>query len=429
MPLGELAKEFKLTSPTEALKMSFDLAPKYVELESKTEDLLKMMDQPKVFQAYLVKTAVESPKIFEERMLEIAPKREKALEKILDTLNKIQSVAQDWAENYKKTISEYLAKITDAYSEILQKAPKLTPDEKTQWARQLAFALMGIASFFHPGHSLYYFLAIPKVLEYWRNEDLANFEMAMNRFNAALQLGKLKIEHLSTLLEAEKKMLDLERETKIEPLRTQLEFLKSEYESFLKLDNELFKKYLEELVNLPKRLMDAYKVIDISEYRDMMLQLRQLAEERREADRQFRNYLMLQRLELSREKQEEKEKITATDRTRMMSHAEKFAQRINDFLANYKGEDLEKAVIEAQKMIATEARELDESKPGLGKVFKDYLMSVLKGQYAMNEGIDMLIRFEESLRSTSETIPSVLKKRETGISLTPLLERLGIWKR
>jgi len=429
MPLSEFAKEFKLTSPTEALKTSFNLIPKYTELESKTDALLKMLDQPKVFQAYLVKTTIETPKIFEEKMLEITPKKEKALEEIFDTLNQIQSVTQNWAENYKKTIAEYLTKITDAYSELLQKAPPLTPDEKTQWARQLALALMGIASFFHPGHSLYYFLAIPKVLEYWRNEDLANFEMAMNRFNAALQLGKLKIEHLSTLLEAEKKMLDIERETKIEPLRNQLELLKSEYKAFLGLDNELFKKYLEELVNLPKRLMDAYKVIDASEYREMLLQLRQLAEERKEADRKLRNYLMLQRLELSRGKQEEKEKITATDRTRMMGHAEKFAQRINDFLANYKGEDLEKAVIEAQKMIATETRELDESKPGLGKVFKDYLMSVLKGQYAMNEGIDMLIRFEESLRPTSGTIPSVLKKKETGISLTPLLEKLRIWKR
>jgi hypothetical protein len=170
------------------------------------------------------------------------------------TTKELIEIKKQYAEKMIEMLDKYNQQLTDIYSELMKQIPKMEPDEKTQWARNLAMALMAISGFVHPGYSPYFYMAIPQIVEYWRNEDRENFEMAMEKFNAALNIAGIKMNYLTQITENNLKKLQSLEEIDILPVQMALEKLEKEEDTLREQILNYESLYLDFLGKLPETL-------------------------------------------------------------------------------------------------------------------------------------------------------------------------------
>ena len=198
---------------------------------------------------------------------------ESVKEEIEKETKKLIEIKKNYAEKTIETLDKYNQQLTDIYSELMKHIPKMEPDEKTQWARNLAMALMAISGFVHPGYSPYFYMAIPQIVEYWRNEDRENFEMAMEKFNTALNIAGIKMNYLTQITENNLKKLQSLEGIDVFPVLSALENLGKEADALREQILNYENLYLDFLGKLPERFA---RLADIKGRTDIKLLSEQL---------------------------------------------------------------------------------------------------------------------------------------------------------
>gem|GEM_PF-4175620 len=186
---------------------------------------------------------------------------------------KLIEIKKNYAEKMMEVLDKYNQQLTDVYSELMKHIPKMEPDEKTQWARNLAMTLMAISGFVHPGYSPYFYMAIPQIIEYWRNEDRENFEMAMEKFNIALNIAGIKMNYLTQITENNLKKLQSLEGVDVFPVLLALENLGKEADALREQILNYENLYLDFLGKLPERFA---RLADIKGRTDIRLLSEQL---------------------------------------------------------------------------------------------------------------------------------------------------------
>ena len=181
----------------------------------------------------------------EEDLKDIKEKKESKTKELIE-------IKEQYAKKMIETLDKYNQQLTDIYSELMKQIPKMEPDEKIQWARGLAMALMAISGFIHPSYSPYFYMAIPQIVEYWRNEDRENFEMAMEKFNAALNIAGIKMNYLTQITENNLKKIQSLEEIDVLPVQMALENLEKDENALREQILNYESLYLELLGKLPE---------------------------------------------------------------------------------------------------------------------------------------------------------------------------------
>jgi hypothetical protein len=176
-------------------------------------------------------------------------------------------------ENQAKIQSEYSNKKIDllqkqidflinVYKDLMKKIPNLEVDQTTQLSRQLGMALGSITALIHPSYAPYFYMAIPQIIQYWRNEDMENFENAMRRFEMAVTLAGTNLEFLNNIIEKQLALLEEKEKQALLPTAATLQLLIQHYSDYIDLYNKLWPKYFE---TTQKQISDVIRILDVKE--------------------------------------------------------------------------------------------------------------------------------------------------------------------
>ena len=152
--------------------------------------------------------------------------------------------------------------LTQVYKSLLNQMPKIEPDRKTQLSRELAIALGSITALIHPSYAPYFYMAIPQIVQYWRNEDMENFENAMRKFEMAATLAGTNLEFLNNILERQIRILEEKEKQALLPTTLSLQWLTEKYKTYMDLYTSLWPKYLE---NIHKQIANVIKLLEAKE--------------------------------------------------------------------------------------------------------------------------------------------------------------------
>jgi hypothetical protein len=247
----------------------------------------------------------------EEDLEDIKEKKENEIKKLIE-------IKKQYAEKMTKILDEYNQQLTDIYSELMKHFPKMEPDEKKQWARGLAMALMAISGFVHPSYSPYFYMAIPQIVEYWRNEDRENFEIAMEKFNAALNIAGIKMNYLTQITENNLKKLQTLEEVDVLPVQMALENLEKEEDALREQILNYESLYLDFLGKLPEiyaKLADIKGRTDIKLLSEQLNALWKQTQAELQAQRNWIYYLSV----ITRGREERRERpLTPTQKAKVL---------------------------------------------------------------------------------------------------------------
>jgi hypothetical protein len=269
--------------------------------------------------------------MIEEDLKDIKEKKENEIKKLIE-------IKKQYIEKMTEMLNEYNQQLTDIYSELMKQIPKMEPDEKKQWARSLAMALMAISGFVHPGYSPYFYMAIPQIVEYWRNEDRENFEMAMEKFNAALNIAETKMNYLTQITENNLKKLQSLEEIDILPVQMALEDLEKDEDTLREQILNYESLYLDFLGKLPEIYT---KLADIKGRTDIRLLSEQLdawwkqMQAELQSQRNWIYYLSV----ITRGRGEREERpLAPAFKSRLLSDIDSKAEEVADYIVkNYGG--------------------------------------------------------------------------------------------
>jgi len=225
------------------------------------EDFLKILEllETKGPVAASIYLAQLTKKDQEELLKEIKKEREATIADIQNKIKQVSEIQKKELDKFREEMTNYINSLNSIFQNLMAKEPKLEPDEKTKWARNLAMGLMAISSFFHPSHSLYFLAAIPKVVEYWRNEDLENFTMAMERFRAAAEIANMRMQHLSNILGHTLTLLQKTTEIELFPLLQELDLFKSKLDRIMESETKVIEEGSKALRKAYEQIIKAYE--------------------------------------------------------------------------------------------------------------------------------------------------------------------------
>jgi len=237
---------------------NFSLNSSVLSVDEDLVNILKLLETKGPVEASIY-LAQLTKKDQEELLKEVKKEREAIITDIQNKLKQISEIQKKELDKFREEMTNYINSLNSIFQNLMAKEPKLDPDEKTTWARNLAMGLMAISSFFHPSHSMYFLAAIPKVVEYWKNEDLENFKMAMERFKAAAEIANMRIQHLSNVLGHTLTLLQKTTEVETFPLLQELDLLKRRLDGIVKNEAELYKEGRRAIREAQKQIIKSYE--------------------------------------------------------------------------------------------------------------------------------------------------------------------------
>lgn len=177
-------------------KIKVKVAKKQSKTSKKIEDAKNETIQAiNKVQEKLQEGATQGPD-FMSHLSDVSMQAKAESERLLKLYEDMQTQVYD---KYQKTIdelrdvvSDHIAYIRDVYRDLLAKKPELSKEKEP--IRNLALALLSIASLFSKSDRVYLVTAIPKILEAWKNEDLVEFEKRMKEFSINAELARFGID-------------------------------------------------------------------------------------------------------------------------------------------------------------------------------------------------------------------------------------------
>jgi len=202
------------------------------------------------------------PGFLEKELKEIRGHFEKVYEDLKSKTEEQTKIQSEYSNKKNDLLQKQINLLIDIYKDLMKKIPNLEVDQTTQLSRQLGMALGSITALIHPSYAPYFYMAIPQIIQYWRNEDMENFENAMRRFEMAVTLAGTNLEFLNNIIEKQLTLLEEKEKQALLPTTLTLQLLNQEYANYIDLYNKLWPKYFE---NAQRQISDAIKLLDIKE--------------------------------------------------------------------------------------------------------------------------------------------------------------------
>jgi hypothetical protein len=194
------------------------------------------------------------PKEFKADLKEYENKMDKVYNELEENLKKQVEIGQKYADKEIELLTKHLQFIEKVFTDLLKEKPNLEPDKWTLFGRQLAMALGSITALAHPGYAPYFYMAIPKVVQYWQNEDMYNFEKAMKRFELALKLAGTQLDFYNQIMEHNLAILEKQKEKELLPITLTGQTLMEKYYTYAniysKMASEQYKILNDKISNL-----------------------------------------------------------------------------------------------------------------------------------------------------------------------------------
>jgi hypothetical protein len=222
------------------------------------------LDASNIWQQLLdqLKLLKESSKTLKNQLDEIYKDIQSAYKDIENKLTEQAKKQIEFSNQKVKLLQKEIDFITQVYKSLLKQIPKIEPDQKTQLSRELAMALGSITALIHPSYAPYFYMAIPQIVQYWRNEDMINFENAMRKFEIAATLAGTNLEFLNKVLEKQMAVLEEKEKQDLLPTTLTLKLLTEKYTNYIDLYNNLWPKYLE---NVNNQIANVIKLLEAKE--------------------------------------------------------------------------------------------------------------------------------------------------------------------
>jgi hypothetical protein len=203
-----------------------------------------------------------SPDFLEKELKKVREDLEKAYKDSEAETKKITQIQSEYSNKKIDLLLKQIDLIIDIYKDLMKKMPNLEVDQITQLSRQLGMALGSITALIHPSYAPYFYMAIPQIIQYWRNEDMENFENAMRRFEMAVTLAGTNLEFLNNIIEKQLAVLEEKEKQALLPSLATLQSLNQKAAYYADLYNKLWPKYFE---ITQRRISDVIKFLDIIE--------------------------------------------------------------------------------------------------------------------------------------------------------------------
>lgn len=247
---------------------------------------------------FLTKALQLAEQLIAQNAKVLEAQRESIYAEFKELMKELNTLSEEKANAVRSVVTTYLNEQREILNKLLAKAPTFGPDEKTQLARNIAFNLLAIVSVFSPESRMYFLASIPKIVEYWRNEDAYNFDRHMREFQTVASLSKTQLEALAEQVRLLTEMINAEYDV---PIKSLIESIKGS----LDLYNQLYKLQLSNFLSLKDTALAIAKLYSDQETRKKMLDLRYLQMMLNNLYRQEQLRLSRERLALQRKKLEE----------------------------------------------------------------------------------------------------------------------------
>lgn len=208
------------------------------------------------------KLIAQENEILERKRREIYAEYEKLAEKL-------NELTQEKSRALKEVILTTLEQQRRIMEGLMQEMPSMGPDEKTQFARSLALNLLAIASVFSPSEQIYFLSSLPKIVEYWRNEDLYNFDRKMREFQLKADMAQTRLDFLTNQMNLLVEMINSEYEV---PVKTLVDVLNQT----LKIYDYLYELQLNNFLSAKNIAMNLAKLISDQRIKELTNNLRWL---------------------------------------------------------------------------------------------------------------------------------------------------------
>lgn len=208
------------------------------------------------------KLIAQENEILEKKRHEIYVEYEKLAEKL-------NELTQEKSRALKEVILTTLEQQRRIMENLMQEMPSMGADEKTQFARSLALNLLAIASVFSLSEQIYFLSSLPKIVEYWRNEDLYNFDRKMKEFQLKVDMAQTRLDFLANQMNLLVEMINSEYEV---PVKTLVDALNQT----LKIYDYLYELQLNNFLSVKNIAMNLAKMISDQRIKELMYDLRWL---------------------------------------------------------------------------------------------------------------------------------------------------------
>ncbi|MEM1672451.1 MAG: hypothetical protein QXT86_10430 [Archaeoglobaceae archaeon] len=229
------------------------------QVEENANEVNKLLKDAFEFAEKLI---AQENEILEKKRHEIYAEYEKLIEKL-------NELTQEKSEAIKEVILTTLEQQRRIMENLMQEMPSMGADEKTQFARSLALNLLAIASVFSPSEQIYFLSSLPKIVEYWRNEDLYSFDRKMREFQLKVDMAQTRLDFLANQMNLLVEMINSEYEV---PVKTLVDAVNQT----LKIYDYLYELQLNNFLSMKNIAMNLAKMISDQRIKELMYDLRWL---------------------------------------------------------------------------------------------------------------------------------------------------------
>ena len=230
--IAELVRQGKL-NPAQAQMMLKKIATEELSIEN--------------WLAQIKQNIEKLPSEAKKAVDELEEKMKNVYNELNDNLNRQVKVYEKYADQQIELMEKHLNYVREVFTNLMKEKPNLEPDKWTLFGRQLAMALGAISALAHPSYAPYFYMAIPQVVQYWQNEDMYNFEKAMNKFELALKLAGTQLDFYNQIMEHNLKILETQKGKELLPLTITGQLLMEKYHNFADAYNKMAVEYIKSL--------------------------------------------------------------------------------------------------------------------------------------------------------------------------------------